>query len=84
MSCILGNKDLICNMLGTSTWVENMKWPYSAQWKLAKNTTWYVDGAEAGYYKSYNYLSHLIVENAGHMVRDRIRQKWNFRRLTFF
>jgi carboxypeptidase C (cathepsin A) len=62
-----GNKDLICNMLGTTTWVANMQWPYSEQWKTAKNTTWYVDGAEAGYYRAYNYLTHLIVENAGHM-----------------
>ena len=55
-------------MLGTTTWVANMQWPYSEQWKSAKNTTWYVDGAEAGYYRSYSALTHLIVENAGHMV----------------
>jgi carboxypeptidase C (cathepsin A) len=66
-------------MLGTTTWVANMQWPYSEQWKTAKNTTWYVDGAEAGYYRAYNYLTHLIVENAGHMVSLTSYKKHFFR-----
>lgn len=63
-----GNKDLICNMIGTKTWSEAMVWPGQSAFIHASNNSWAVAGNAAGYWKSAQGLTHLIVYNAGHMV----------------
>jgi len=62
-----GNYDLICNYFGTQTWLSVLDWPYSKEFLNARNQTWNVGSSQAGYYKSANILTHLIVLNAGHM-----------------
>jgi len=64
-----GNDDLICNMDGTTTWVEALNWPYQQQFNNAQNQTWSIPGfGTAGSYKSVSTLTHVIVNGAGHMV----------------
>jgi len=63
-----GNYDLICNMMGTTTWAANLNWPFQNAFNTATNQSWIVAGQPAGYYKTSNGLAQLIVYNAGHMV----------------
>jgi len=63
-----GNFDLICNMIGTTTWSSKINWPYQSEFNNAKNVSWTVASKAAGYYKTAKTLTHLIVYNAGHMV----------------
>jgi carboxypeptidase C (cathepsin A) len=63
-----GNKDLICNMVGTQRWSDAMQWKYQSQFKNAPVNKWTVNGQEAGNWKSANGLTRLVVLNAGHMV----------------
>jgi len=62
-----GYYDFICNLDGTNQWASVINWPYKNQFNSAKNVTWTVDGQPAGYYKKASTLTHLIVDNAGHM-----------------
>jgi len=63
-----GNKDLICNYIGTNEWTSHINWPGQNTYSTAKNHTWIVGGKEAGYYKSGGNLTHTIIYNAGHMA----------------
>jgi len=63
-----GNKDLICNYLGTDTWTSVIGWPGQNSYNNAQNQTWIVAGQIAGSYKGAGNLTHVIVNNAGHMV----------------
>ncbi|KAL1542697.1 serine carboxypeptidase-like [Salvia divinorum] len=63
-----GEFDLICNWLGNSRWVENMRWSGRRRFVSAKSVPFKVGGAEAGLRKSYGGLSFLKVYNAVHMV----------------
>jgi len=63
-----GNKDLICNYLGTDTWTSEIGWPGQNAYNNAQNQTWTVAGKIAGSYKGAGNLTHVIVNNAGHMV----------------
>lgn len=63
-----GNKDVICNYMGTKTWSEAMVWPGQSAFIHAQNNSWSVSGNAAGYWKSAQGLTHLIVYDAGHMV----------------
>jgi carboxypeptidase C (cathepsin A) len=63
-----GNKDLICNMIGTNEWTSQIGWPGQNAYNNAQNQTWTVAGKVAGYYKYAANLTHLIVYNAGHMA----------------
>jgi len=62
-----GNYDLICNLMGTNTWTSNLKWPGQQAFNNAQNHTWVVAGQTAGYYKSAQGFTHVVVYNAGHM-----------------
>jgi len=63
-----GNMDLICNYFGTNEWTKHIGWPGQQTYNKASNHTWIVDGTAAGYYKSGGNLTHLIIDNAGHMA----------------
>jgi len=63
-----GNKDLICNYIGTNEWTSHIQWPGQNDYQNAKNHTWIVGKDVAGYYKSGGNLTHTIVDNAGHMA----------------
>jgi len=62
-----GFYDLICNWEGTSTWSNDLDWPYKAQYNNATSQSWNVNGKKAGFYKSADNLAFLVVDNAGHM-----------------
>ncbi|CAK7332207.1 unnamed protein product [Dovyalis caffra] len=63
-----GEKDLICNWLGNSRWVNGMAWSGKKDFGAAPTVPFVVEGAEAGQLKSHGPLSFLKVLNAGHMV----------------
>jgi len=63
-----GNYDLICNILGTTTWATTLDWPYQQDFNNAKAHNWTVAGETVGNYKSAATLTHLMVLNAGHMA----------------
>jgi carboxypeptidase C (cathepsin A) len=63
-----GNKDLICNMIGTQKWSDAMPWKSQQQFLSAPVNKWTVGGQEAGNWKSAGGLTRLVVLNAGHMV----------------
>lgn len=63
-----GDKDLICDLDGTSTWATQLVWPYQSQFTNAKNQTWVVNGQSAGWYRGASTLVQVAVYNAGHMV----------------
>lgn len=63
-----GEDDFICNWYGGQKWVTDLEWPGQSAFHAAKNTTWTVDGEEAGSYKSAQGLTFLRIKDAGHMV----------------
>lgn len=62
-----GNKDLICNYYGTTWWTNDIPWPGQTSYTNAKNQTWTVNGATAGTFRYSSNLTHVIVNDAGHM-----------------
>ncbi|CAL5024503.1 unnamed protein product [Urochloa decumbens] len=63
-----GEYDLICNWLGNSRWVHSMEWSGQKDFVSSSESSFVVDGAEAGVLKSHGPLSFLKVHDAGHMV----------------
>ena len=60
-----GKEDFICNYRGGQEWVNATKWD---GFNAAPYKDWHVDGKVAGEPKSYDKLTFLQVEGAGHMV----------------
>ena len=63
-----GKEDFICNYLGGQEWVNATKWDGMKEFNAAPYKDWHVDGKVAGELKSYDKLTFLQVEGAGHMV----------------
>ncbi|XP_058755098.1 serine carboxypeptidase-like [Vicia villosa] len=63
-----GEYDLICNWLGNSQWVHAMKWSGQEQFGASKTVSFLVDGKTAGLLNSYEPLSFLKENDAGHLV----------------
>lgn len=63
-----GEYDLICNWLGNSRWVRNMKWSGQKRFWSARQHPFKVGDVKVGWRKSYGGLSLMKVYNAGHMV----------------
>ncbi|KAL8501333.1 hypothetical protein ACS0TY_020758 [Phlomoides rotata] len=63
-----GEFDLICNWLGNSRWVEDLKWSGQKGFGSAPEIPFKVDGVDAGLQKSYGGLTFLKVYKAGHLV----------------
>jgi cathepsin A (carboxypeptidase C) len=60
---------LICNYFGTNAWSDALNWPGQTAFQNAVNNTWTgPNGQPAGYWKSAQGFSHVIVYAAGHMV----------------
>ncbi|XP_038696161.1 serine carboxypeptidase-like [Tripterygium wilfordii] len=64
----VGNKDLICNSLGNSRWVEAMKWSGQENYGVTPIIPFVVGNADAGKLKNYGPLTFLEIYEAGHMV----------------
>ena len=63
-----GKNDFICNYMGGHDWTDQMKWPGKTQFDAKNFTDWIIDGKKVGEFKSYQNLTFLEVESAGHMV----------------
>lgn len=63
-----GKEDYICNYLGGLEWANATKWAGMEQFDKAAFQDWKVGGVLAGEVKSYDKLTFVGVEGAGHMV----------------
>ncbi|KAJ8751463.1 hypothetical protein K2173_016677 [Erythroxylum novogranatense] len=63
-----GEEDLICNWLGNSWWVNEIKWSGRKQFLAAPIVPFNVGGAKTGELKEHGILSFLKVYKAGHLV----------------
>eukprot|EP00462_Mataza_sp_D1_P000703 CAMPEP_0175093878 /NCGR_PEP_ID=MMETSP0086_2-20121207/3267_1 /TAXON_ID=136419 /ORGANISM="Unknown Unknown, Strain D1" /LENGTH=449 /DNA_ID=CAMNT_0016366909 /DNA_START=6 /DNA_END=1355 /DNA_ORIENTATION=- len=63
-----GEFDFVCNWYGGQNWVHNFNWTGKVAFNKALNTTWTVDGAEAGSAVSADGLTFVRVKDAGHLV----------------
>lgn len=68
-----GDKDLICNHLGTEQLIHNMKWNDGTGFETspgvwAPRRYWTFEGEPAGYYQQARNLTYVLFYNASHMV----------------
>lgn len=63
-----GENDFIVNWLGGQAWTNALPWSGSLGFRTAKNTTYVVDGAEAGTFKSFKGLTFMKLAGSGHLV----------------
>lgn len=58
-----GDKDYICNWVGGLSWVENLNWEFSKEFKETQ-----FERKFGGEYKQVNNLEFFRIYEAGHMV----------------
>lgn len=68
-----GDRDLICNHLGTEALIHNMKWSGGTGFETkpgvwAPRRDWTFEGDAAGYYQQARNLTYVLFYNASHMV----------------
>lgn len=68
-----GDRDLICNHIGTETLIHNMKWNGGVGFETspgvwAPRRDWTFEGDAAGYYQQARNLTYVLFYNASHMV----------------
>ncbi|KAF3936640.1 hypothetical protein ABW19_dt0203395 [Dactylella cylindrospora] len=68
-----GNKDLICNHIGTENMIKNMTWNGATGFETspgvwAPRSEWVYEGVPAGYYQTARNLTYVLVYNSSHMV----------------
>jgi len=63
-----GKLDFICNWFGGHDWVTALPWSGQQGFNQAQTKNWMVSGTLAGESQSYQGLTFLGVEGAGHMV----------------
>ena len=68
-----GEKDLICNHLGTEAMIHDMKWNGGTGFELSPGTwaprrDWTFEGKPAGIYQEARNLTYILFYNASHMV----------------
>lgn len=63
-----GDKDFICNWLGTEAWTRNLLWHGQDKFATQPLDVWTVDGTPAGEYRNFEHFTFLRVYEAGHMV----------------
>lgn len=68
-----GDKDYICNHIGTEELINNMKWSGGSGFELspgvwAPRHDWTFEDEPAGFYQSARNLTYVLVYNASHMV----------------
>lgn len=63
-----GQLDIIVAYPLTENYLQNLVWPGAKAYKNALRKKWRVDGALAGYTKTVDNLTEVLVRNAGHMV----------------
>ena len=68
-----GDKDLICNHLGTEALIHNMEWNGGKGFELSSGTWaprrhWTFEGEPAGIYQEARNLTYVVFYNSSHMV----------------
>ena len=68
-----GDKDLICNHLGTEALIHNMEWNGGKGFELSPGTwaprrDWTFEGEPAGIYQEARNLTYVLFYNSSHMV----------------
>lgn len=63
-----GQLDIIVAYPLTENYLQNLVWPGAADYKKAVRKQWRVAGMLAGYTKTVDNLTEVLVRNAGHMV----------------
>jgi len=63
-----GKLDLICNYFGGAEWLKQLQWSGQSGFNNQQLANWKVSGSTAGQWKTYNNLTWLEVNSAGHMV----------------
>lgn len=68
-----GEKDLICNHLGTEEMIHNMEWNHGKGFELSPGTwaprrDWTFEGEPAGIYQEARNLTYILFYNSSHMV----------------
>lgn len=68
-----GDKDLICNHVGTGTMIQNLSWNNGKGFELspgvlAPREDWVFEGSPAGTYQTARNLTYVTFYNASHMV----------------
>lgn len=68
-----GQKDLICNHVGTEEMIKNMRWSGGTGFELspgvwAPRQDWTFEGESAGFYQQARNLTYVLFYNSSHMV----------------
>ncbi|KAK9511226.1 hypothetical protein O3M35_005824 [Rhynocoris fuscipes] len=63
-----GQLDIIVAYPLTERFIQSLNWSGADKYKTASRNVWYVNGQIAGYSKTANRLTEVLVRNAGHMV----------------
>lgn len=68
-----GDKDLICNHIGTEELIHNLEWNGGTGFELSPGTTaprrdWTFEGEPAGIYQEARNLTYVLFYNSSHMV----------------
>eukprot|EP01071_Lankesteria_metandrocarpae_P010157 Lankesteria_metandrocarpae@DN5299_c2_g1_i1.p1 len=63
-----GEKDLLCNWVGSLRWTQALEWTGMEGYSKAQLLKWPSDDSEVGLVQSFSTLTYMKVLNAGHMV----------------
>ena len=63
-----GQDDLICNILGTERYVEDLEWRGRSGFRNTEKKQWKVQGEVAGYVRKHENLMLVLIRDAGHLV----------------
>jgi vitellogenic carboxypeptidase-like protein len=62
-----GQFDIRDGILGSTEWIDNLKWYGNEAWQNATREIWYEENELAGYYTRYNNLVRVEVLGCGHL-----------------
>ncbi|XP_034178635.1 venom serine carboxypeptidase [Osmia lignaria lignaria] len=78
-----GQLDIIVAYPLTESYLQQLKWPGAEKYKVALRKQWWVGNELAGYSKTVDNLTEVMVRNAGHMV-PADQPKWALDLITRF
>ncbi|KAH9274833.1 hypothetical protein BASA83_002542 [Batrachochytrium salamandrivorans] len=62
-----GDQDIICNWMGLKAMVDTLQWGNGKGLEGAKQTTWTINGKDAGWFSTSRNLTFVLLYNASHM-----------------
>ncbi|KAJ1327133.1 hypothetical protein BSLG_010480 [Batrachochytrium salamandrivorans] len=62
-----GDQDIICNWMGLKAMVDTLQWSNGKGLEGAKQTTWTINGKDAGWFSTSRNLTFVLLYNASHM-----------------